>query len=79
MKLILKRVGPDRRQFHTVGEPVSTSRNLAPDMRPCGLHTEDGEPLPRQMSAVLSSDHSGPTLTVVFIVDGDSIAVEGDA
>ena len=78
MKLILKRLGPDRRQFHVVGEAVSASRNLGPDMRPYGLHTEDGEPLPRQMSVVLSNDHSGPKLTVVFMVDGDEVSVHGD-
>lgn len=78
MKLVLKRVEPrldvtslSEVQVRTVGGVPSKGALFA-------LHTDTGEQLPCQVSTSMLSEVSGPVrLTVVFIVDGDKIRVEG--
>jgi hypothetical protein len=76
MKLILKRIE----------KPVDVNAlsDLEPRHIPCagpfGLHTEDGELLPCQVSTSMDSRAGGHpvTLTVTFTVDGNQIKVQGD-
>ena len=80
MKLILKRFGGDPNRIRTrrLGDPAPIGPGRLPDARPFALHTEDGEVLPRQISASMTSEPGGPvTVTVVFLVDGDRVSVEG--
>lgn len=79
MKLILKRLHRDIE----VTSLDSEARHYVPGHRdhqaPFALHTEDGAVLPRQLSTTLHSEPGQPVrLTVVFTVDGNDLAVEGD-
>ena len=79
MKLILKRLNRD---IEVTGLD-SECRQYVPGGRdreaPFALHTEDGLVLPRQLSTTLHSEPGQPVrLTVVFMVDGSDLAVEGD-
>lgn len=79
MKLILKRVPHqvETTSLHDEARRFQLTKTNAAS--PFALHTEDGQVLPCQASTTL---HSAPgdvvRLTVVFTVDGDSLAVEGD-
>lgn len=79
MKLVLKRV---QRQVEATSLHDEARRFLPTKTRaasPFALHTEDGRILPCQASTTLHSEHGDVVrLTVVFTVDGDSLAVEGD-
>jgi hypothetical protein len=79
MKLILKRVAPqidvtclgDDSSRFVAGKPGVSS--------PFALHTDSGDLLPCQVSTTMLSEAGEPVrLTVVFTVDGDRLAVEGD-
>lgn len=79
MKLILKRLNRDIE----VTSLDSECRHYVPGGRdhqtPFALHTEDGAVLPNQLSTTLHSEPGQPVrLTVVFTVDGNNLAVEGD-
>ncbi|KFE50132.1 hypothetical protein [Pseudomonas syringae] len=77
MKLILKRVGEDSRQY----QPITSHHNpeQLPDSRPFALCTENGQQLPGQQTTSMTSDGDGMVkLTVVFRVDGTQVLVEGD-
>ncbi|NWL48397.1 hypothetical protein DM819_21645 [Pseudomonas hunanensis] len=79
MKLILKRLN---REIE-VTSLDSDSRHYVPGGRDqqasFALHAEDGAVLPNQLSTTLHSDPGQPVrLTVVFMVDGNKLAVEGD-
>lgn len=78
MKLILKQITPqleitglsDSARGYTPGKPAKNAL--------FALHTEAGEILPCQVSTALASQESDLVrLTVVFLVDGDRICVEG--
>ncbi|SFY16536.1 hypothetical protein [Azotobacter vinelandii] len=74
MKLILKRVGADPNS----ASPALIRPGMLIDDRPFALHAEDGEALPHQIRTNMSSEPGGPvTVTVVFMVDGDLVSVEG--
>lgn len=81
MKLVLKRIGKEQQELHPVVglfESALGKSEKAIDARPFALHTEDGEVLPCQVSTTMSSEPGGPvTVTVVFVVDGHRVSVEG--
>lgn len=79
MKLILKRVAPEI-DVTCLGDSSSRFALGKPDgSSPFALHTESGEVLPCQVSTTMLSEAGEPVrLTVVFTVDGDRLAVEGD-
>ncbi len=77
MKLVLKRVGDDPRLIRRLGDLRPPEK--IEDYRPFGLHTEDGTILPCQISTSMSSESGGPAqVTVVFMVNGRDLIVEGD-
>ena len=78
MKLILKQVAREI-ELTSLGD---VDRKYAPgivdEQSPFGLHTEDGQLLPCQVSTTMKSEAGGLVhLTVVFVVDGKSLRVEG--
>ncbi|MFJ2981205.1 MULTISPECIES: hypothetical protein [unclassified Pseudomonas] len=79
MKMILKRLVRDVE----VTSLADDGRRYTPGERrlesPFALHAEDGSVLPNQISTTLHSEPGQPVrLTVVFMVDGNKLAVEGD-
>jgi hypothetical protein len=80
MKLILKRAGLNIRADQVFGDGGAiTEVRKGIDDRPMALHTEDGEMLPRQVSAVLHNEAGAPPrLVVTFTVDGSDVIVQGD-
>jgi hypothetical protein len=78
MKLVLKRVERCIETTSLADSEVRTFGGVPSKGALFALHTDAGEQLPCQVSTSMLSEASGPVrLTVVFIVDGDKIRVEG--
>lgn len=79
MNLILKRLVRDIEVTSLDDESRRYVPGRSDEQSPFALHTVDGVVLPSQVSTTLHSEPGQPVrLTVVFIVDGNKLAVEGD-